>query len=262
MGTFAACQMHVEQLAKRRGASRGNVNRCLQTKATTGSQFLLRRPTAIGGVEVHREAAGLRPIGFDFGRTPVHAGPNSTSAHSLSRLTPLHAQPFFQLRTAEQDAGDAGTVTQQPLPSGYGWTECKFPGGAKSTITTSGCNLPCTVAHEAVHQNDIKPCCDQANTEYFFADSAEKKDRVRATWKRWADSVRATTECRAYAVSIPCLNRALSEKKCGTDAMNPADKECCGEIRLAHDDDVAGSDKYCPSAAKNLPPCPFGPSGP
>jgi hypothetical protein len=167
---------------------------------------------------------------------------------------------LFHLKTSEQEGTGAGSPLQA-LPSAYGFTECTFPGGAKSTILTSGCNKPCTVLHEQVHLNDVKDCCAQANLEFFLARSAEEKNRIRSSWTRWAESIRATTECRAYAVSIPCLDRAMAEKKC-SQAATPDYKECWGELKLARDDDDAGSKQYCPSALPVLPRCPFGPSGP
>jgi hypothetical protein len=214
------------------------------------------------GPEASSSAPSSPRFEFDFSRIPVHAqGQGAVVVNSLHPRTDGDARPFFHLRTAEQEGTDAGAG--RPIaPRGYGFTQCNFPGGAKSTILTSGCNKPCTELHENVHLKDIKGCCEQATSEYFLARSAEEKDRVRATWARWTESILATTECRAYAVSLPCLDRLIGEKKCQSEAMKPEDKECCGELKLARDDDDAGSKQYCPSALPVLPRCPFGPSGP
>ena len=119
------------------------------------------------------------------------------------------------------------------------------------------------MAHENVHFKDIKPCCDQANIEYLLAPSAEAKERVKMVWNRWVQSARPATECRAYNVSIPCLERLIKEKGCDKDTIDPANKECCGELGLALQDDKAGADQYqCSSTSPAMPKCPFGPSGP
>jgi len=68
------------------------------------------------------------------------------------------------------------------------------------------------------------------------------------------NSIRATTECRAYAASIPCPDHLIADRKC-SEAKKPEEKECCGELKLARDDDDAGSKQYCPSALPALPRC-------
>jgi hypothetical protein len=180
-------------------------------------------------------------------------GRGSASAESSSKCA-FHASG---------PGADAGAGTQLPtFPRDYGGTDCNFPGGAVSTIYTSGCNKPCIELHESVHLRDIKPCCQEANIQYFLAGSAAEKAKVKTVWANWADSVRATLECRAYAVSNPCLDRAKKENKCDSDNLSPSQKECCGEIKLARDDGDYAEKKYCPSAAPTLLPCPFGPAGP
>jgi hypothetical protein len=140
----------------------------------------------------------------------------------------------------------------------YGGTDCYFPGGARSDVTTSGCNKPCTVAHEAVHLEDIKDCCRAANLDFLLAGTDQAKQEVRTRWTNWKNLVRPITECRAYDVSVPCADRLLKDKKCDRQQMTPDEKECCGEIQLARDDDRAGQDKYkCESTPRQIPKCPF-----
>ncbi|HEY1938454.1 MAG TPA: hypothetical protein VGJ33_11015 [Candidatus Angelobacter sp.] len=180
--------------------------------------------------------------------------PDSLLEQRYSGAAPANRSALLNL-TADAGAAD--------LPRGYGWTQCNFPGGASTTISTSGCNRPCTEQHEKVHLNDISPCCRNANVEHFFASDQAAKDRVRANWRRWVESIRATLECRAYDVSVPCADHSLVEKKCNRDSMTHDEKECCGEIEVARDDDVAGQRIYsCATTSRSLPPCPFGPSGP
>jgi hypothetical protein len=146
-------------------------------------------------------------------------------------------------------------------PSMYGRTDCKFPGGAVPTIYTSGCNKPCIELHENVHVNDIKPCCTQANVEYFLAPDDAAKQKIKSIWCDWQKAILSATECHAYSASNPCLDRAKTENHCDKATLTPAERECCGEINLARQDGEAGS-RGCPAVLPEFPPCPFGPSGP
>jgi hypothetical protein len=208
-----------------------------------------------------RQSGPLGRLNWSYDRVPLSAPDSATPERkgTVQRAAGVLSHSadsslFFNL---------IATGTPTDLPSGYGFTKCDFPGGASSTVTTSGCNRPCTELHEKVHLADIKPCCNQANMEYLLSVSPEAKERVKATWGRWANTIRPVTECRAYDVSVPCLQKTLKEKKCDRASMTAEEKECCGEIKLALDDDIAGQNLYsCEKTSRVMPPCPFGPSGP
>lgn len=183
------------------------------------------------------------------------------------RFSPTHRWPvnvpgFGAHANSTMLLNMASSVTDSATPRGYGGTVCNIPGHAETKITTGGCNRPCTEAHEAVHFNDIKSCCEAANLRAAFT-SPEEQARVRDTWNRWVDDFRPIAECRAYDVSVPCLNRLFAEKKCDRESMTHDEHECCGEIDIARNDDMHGQRDYnCDKASRQVPRCPFGPSGP
>ncbi|MFL6305885.1 MAG: hypothetical protein ACJ72H_20330 [Candidatus Sulfotelmatobacter sp.] len=149
------------------------------------------------------------------------------------------------------------------FPSDYGQTFCNIPGKAESTISTSGCNRPCTKEHEGVHLDDIKPCCNAANIEYLLAPNPDVKDRVKSRWGQWVNLFRPIAECRAYDVSVPCFDKLLKEKGCVRASLTPDERECCGEIQLNLKDDMDGQQIYkCNSTSRQMPRCPFETSSP
>ena len=117
----------------------GNMMDCLRRPChkneTLGSQ--ISHPHECN-LQADRQGA---PWSVDFSRIPVHSGPHSALLDGIDRSAD-HSRsgtlPLFNLRTSDEQS--AGTGTQLPLPSAYGWTECKFPGGTATTIFASECN--------------------------------------------------------------------------------------------------------------------------
>lgn len=206
-----------------------------------------------------RAPTPLSHSSWSYSQTPLLPPPSPNgsagrSFRSTSEVTSLTDSRLFHLSPGVGGGG---------FPSGYGETFCNIPGKADSNVTTSGCNRPCTVAHEAVHLSDIRSCCAMANTAYMLAYNAERKSKVKSGWSQWVDKVRPVTECRAYDVSVPCFNNLLKEKGCDRPSLTPDERECCGEIKLNLEDDIAGQRIYtCNSTPRQMPSCPFDIAGP
>lgn len=103
----------------------------------------------------------------------------------------------------------------------YGESDCDFVDGVPTgkawynVTDTDPCSRPCTEEHEKSHVKDLEPVCSEYKGCY---DQHENNiDKRLECENRVADKLvemHKYSECKAYDVSIKCLNEQLKNPEC------------------------------------------------
>jgi hypothetical protein len=152
--------------------------------------------------------------GAGFGRSPVGLArqeDRSGQPPGVERHyeVPPHVIPMNAPAVPEQEKCEE-------LPGGA--TDCEvnevtgIPTGkvTHQVDETNACTKPCVEQHEAVHVKQLKTFCPQLRDCYLAADKGK-----RPASECWKMSVfgNADRECSAYRVSVPCMEKRLTNAK-------------------------------------------------